>query len=710
MEGLAKSAGTHAAGVVIGDRPLIEYVPLQKLSGKEEILTQWTDVEKAGLLKMDFLGLRNLTILDKAVNNVEAHRHIRLVPKDLPLDDQETFALLQRGETKGIFQLESCGMRDLLTKMKPDQFADIIATSALYRPGPLEGGMVMDYVERKHRRQPVPRVHPIIDEVLAETYGVMVYQEQVMRILNRLGGIELAKAYQCIKAISKKKLDIIAKYREQFIDGAQKNNMSLAQAEELFGLIEKFAGYGFNKSHSTAYGAIAYQTAFFKAHYPAEFMAALLSCGMESTERIAEHTDDCRRMSLEVLPPDVNRSDVEFTVVEHGAPTGRLAAPRRGARPESAPPGENGDTGSTKRSICFGLGAIRGVGLAAMQALVEERRQNGPYRSIFDVAERLDPKQLTKGTLEILNKAGALDVLGGTRAQHELVIDRAVQGAAARQRDKARGQKSLFGEEAPATADAAAQDVLLPETPDWPQNQRLNYEKEVIGFYLSSHPLTQHAGELSGYATHKVAELRDLGDGADVLIGGMIGSIKKAATKKPSRNGHSRYVNFDLEDDKGVVRCIMWPDDFAREGELVQPEAIVLVKGRIDARGREPNIICNKLYTLEAAAKEFTKQVMLKFRRGYHTEDDLQRVRSILSEFPGKTPVALAVDTWLDENAGATEAVDGGGANRVRAWLSVPIQVSARPELKSALEAVLGSDGFRFQSAPNGKSGRSGTA
>lgn len=711
MEGLAKSAGTHAAGVVIGDRPLIEYVPLQKLSGKEDILTQWTDVEKAGLLKMDFLGLRNLSILDKAVQNVEKHRHIRLVPKDLPLDDQPTFALLQRGETKGIFQLESGGMRDLLTKMRPDQFADIIATSALYRPGPLEGGMVMDYVERKHRRQPVPRVHPIIDEVLAETYGVMVYQEQVMRILNRLGGIELAKAYQCIKAISKKKLDIIAKYREQFIDGAQKNNMSLAQAEELFGLIEKFAGYGFNKSHSTAYGAIAYQTAFFKAHYPAEFMAALLSCGMESTERIAEHTDDCRRMGLEVLPPDVNRSDVEFTVVEHSPSNApRLAAPQRGARRETASSTQNGDADTATRAIGFGLGAIRGVGLAAMQALVDERQKNGPYRSIFELAERLDPRHLTKGTLEILNKAGALDCLGGTRPQHELVIDRAVQGAAARQRDKARGQKSLFGEDAPAAPGSESEnDVLLPETPDWPQNQKLNFEREVIGFYLSSHPLTQHAGEISGYATHKVADLRELGDGAEVLIGGMIGSIKKAATKKPSRNGHSRYVNFDLEDDKGVVRCIMWPDDYAREGELVEQEAIVLVKGRIDARGREPNVICNKLYTLEAAAKDFTKQVLLKLRRGYHSEEDLLRVKNILAEFPGKTPVALAVDTWLDDPgmAESTELRPGnGGANRVRAWLSVPLQVSARPELKTALEAVLGSDGYRFQSAPSSRNGR----
>ncbi len=262
LEGLAKSAGTHAAGVVIADRPLEEYIPLQKITGKDDILTQWTDVESAGLLKMDFLGLRNLSILDKAVHNVKKHRGIDIIPNKLPLDDDSTFKLLQRGETKGIFQLESGGMRDLLTRMKPDCFQDIIATSALYRPGPLEGGMVLDYVNVKHGRQEPAKVHPLVDGILEETYGVMVYQEQVMRILNRLGGIELAQSYQCIKAISKKKLPIIAQYREQFIDGAQVNNMSREQAEGLFGLIEKFAGYGFNKSHSTAYGAIAYQTAF----------------------------------------------------------------------------------------------------------------------------------------------------------------------------------------------------------------------------------------------------------------------------------------------------------------------------------------------------------------------------------------------------------------------------------------------------------------
>jgi DNA polymerase-3 subunit alpha len=285
-----------------------------------------------------------------------------------------------------------------------------------------------------------------------------------------------------------------------------------------------------------------------------------------------------------------------------------------------------------------------------------------------------------------------------------------VQGAAAAQRDKARGQKSLFGEDSPAAAgdDSAAADIMVPPADDWPQSAKLAAEKEVLGFYLSSHPLSQHADRLGGFATHKVSQLRDLGDGVEVLIGGMISSIKKAATKKPSRNGHSKYVNFDLEDPDGVVRCIMWPDDFAREGELVEAEAIVLVKGRTDARGREPNIIVNKIYTLDTAEKEFTKQITLKFRRGYHSEGDLQRVRRVLSEYPGRTPVVLVLETWDD----AAETTNGNGngngshaePQRVRAVMSTSIQVSARPELKSALAEVLGPDGFRFQGTPNGKS------
>jgi len=716
IEGLAKSAGTHAAGVVIADKPLSEYVPLQRLSGKQDVLTQWTDVEKAGLLKMDFLGLRNLTILDKSVQNVKKHHGLALVPKDLPLDDKETFALLQRGETKGIFQLESGGMRDLLTKMRPDQFADIIATSALYRPGPLEGGMVMTYVNCKHGREPIPTVHPIVDAVLAETYGVMVYQEQVMRILNRLGGIELASSYKCIKAISKKKLSEIAKYREDFITGSQANGMAAEKAEELFGLIEKFAGYGFNKSHSTAYGAIAYQTAYFKAHYPAEFMAALLSCGMESTERISEHSDDARRMKLAILPPNVNLSDVEFSVITNDkyaqlvppeAANGKSAGKKK-PKPVDAmqlAPEE------IKGRIAFGLGAVRGVGAACMSMIADERNANGPYKNIYDLTERIDPKILTKGNLEILIKAGALDCFAGqgTRAQHFEAVDRAIQSATSKQRDKVKGQKSLFGGDDDSSSTSSGSpmvDASLPSAEDWSHSQKLAFEKEVLGFYMTSHPLTEFADQLGQYSSQKVKELHGLGDGKDVLIGGMIGAIKLATTKQPSRNGHSRYANFDLEDPTGIVRCICWPEDYARLGELIKTESVVLVKGRVDSRGREPNIIANKIYTMADAEKEFTKQVIVKFRRGYHTEQDMKRTRDVLGRYPGKTPVMLFLDTWEDAKSngngnGNGDGHDDGGAGRtaLRCIVTTPMSVTCSPDLRRDLLDSLGAQGFRFLSA-----------
>ncbi len=718
LEGLAKSAGTHAAGVVIADRPLVEYVPLQKITGRDDILTQWTDVEKAGLLKMDFLGLRNLTILDRAVKNVKRHRGVDIVPKDLPLDDKPTFALLQRGETKGIFQLESGGMRDLLTKMRPDKFEDIIATSALYRPGPLEGGMVTTYVECKNGRQAVAKIHPIVDPVLHETYGVMVYQEQVMRILNRLGGIELASSYKCIKAISKKKLDDIAKYKDQFVEGAKGNNMSEEQALELFGLIDKFAGYGFNKSHSTAYGAIAYQTAYLKAHYPGEFMAALLSCEMESSERIAEHADDARRMQLELLPPNVNLSDVEFTVVEEVEETeGREPkSQKKGARGKGQVTSDKPEMSSPQRSfrkIAFGMGAIRGVGDAPVRAIMEERGKSGPYKNIFDLCERIDPKVLQKGALEMLIKAGALDCLGPNRAQHLAAVERATQAAVNRHRDKAKGQRNLF--DAPPKAGAAQvaePEVTLPPAEDIPHGQKLALEKEVLGFYLTSHPLTEFAPQLTAYTQNQVKDLREMEDGKECVLGGMIGAIKLAATKKPSRNGHSKYVNFDLEDSTGVVRCIMWPDDYATHGEKIKKDAIILIRGRIDARSREPNVIINKLLTLEQAEKEFTRQILIKFRRGFHSETDMQRVRDLLLRHPGKTPVVLVIDTWEETSPrqgtnghdtnghtgnGHPPGATAAGRTLLKAYLTISAMVAAGSELKQELTAILGPDGFRFQ-------------
>ncbi len=658
LEGLTRSAGTHAAGVVVSDAPIDNYIPLQTITGKEDVITQWDGphVEKAGLLKMDFLGLRNLTILYKAVKNVKKHRGLDIDPIKLPLDDQQTYELLQRGETKGVFQFESGGIRDLLTKMKPDKFNDIIATSALYRPGPLEGGMVMDYVDVKNGRKAPNKVHPLVDAVLEETYGVMVYQEQVMRILNRVGGIELADAYKCIKAISKKKEKTIASYFDEYVKGAVARGVNQKVAIDLFELIKKFAGYGFNKSHSTAYGAVSYQTAYLKAHYPAEFMAALLTCGMEDSERISEHTDDARRMKIKIVPADINTSEAEFAVV-----------------------GED--------EVSFGMGAIKGLGGPVVAAIAAERQANGPFKDIFDLTERIDPKVLQKGALEILIKAGALDSLGPNRAQHTAAVERAVAGAAAMQKDKQRGQKSLFGGDdepsAPAAAPGApANSGLLPEAADWTHSQKLAAEKEVIGFYLTNHPLTQYSDKLDKHATHNNKQLGDLEDGTEVLLGGMIASIKKAQTKKPSRNGHSKYVNFDLEDPTGIVRCIMWPEDYSRLGEKVQPEAVVFLKGKVDRRSREPNVIVNQLLTVEEADKNFTSQIAINFKRGLHSERDMTRAKQILESFPGKTDVILIIDTPDPNDA----------EQHFRFVLSTPSQfkVSCSSEMQTQLHDVLG--------------------
>ena len=691
VEGLARSMGTHAAGVVVADVPLDTVVPLQKITGKKDIITQWDGptIEDIGLLKMDFLGLRNLTILDKSVKNVQrVEPDFTLLDVQNNLTDKKTFALLQRGETKGVFQLESGGMRDLLTKMKPDCFEDIIATSALYRPGPLEGGMVMEYVDVKNKRKQPRKVHPVVDEVLAETYGVMVYQEQVMRILNRVGNVELASAYKCIKAISKKKQAIIDSFHDEYIAGAESNGISTKMAEELWNLIVAFAGYGFNKSHSTAYGLIAYETAYLKAHYPVQFMAALLSCGMESSERIAEHVDDARRQDIEVLPPDINASEVEFAVV-----------------------GE---------SISFGMGAIKGVGEAALEALVAERTENGPFTDIFDLTERVDPKALNKSALETLIRVGALDNLPGNRAQLLEVLDRAVQSALAAAKDKASGQMNLFGGDDNEPEEEEGAQLNLPDVPDWPKPQKLAAEKECLGFYLTSHPLAQHSKRIGRYAQTTNKQLADAEDGEIVTIAGMVGSIKIATARKTNANGLNKYANFDLEDATGIIRCIAWPSDYDRFKELIKTENILIVQGKVDRRGREPNIVANRLLTLDQADKEFTAQVAIKFDRGIHSLDDVEQVRRVVGRYPGSTDVILVVDSFdpdanetpvataqneaSDEASQATavataEPATSEESSRVRFILttSKDCQVSVGPEFQQALKDAIGEDYYELR-------------
>ncbi len=665
IEGLARNVGTHAAAVVIADRPLTEYVPLQRVQNKDEIITQWAmgDVERAGLLKMDFLGSARLTILSKAIDLIEQTTGTRVDPYKFPLDDKPTFALLCRGETKGVFQLESGGIRDLLQKMKPDSFLDIIATNALYRPGPLEGGMVDDYVQVKHGRKKPEYKHPVMKEILEETHGVMVYQEQVMRILNSLGDIPLPSAYTCIKAISKKKLETIAKFRSEFAAGAEKKGMSNRESMELFGLIEHFAGYGFNKSHSTAYALIAYITAYLKAHYPVEFMAALLSGDMpdrnfKKKDSLVEHREDCVRMGIEVLPPDVNRSYPEFTVVDDGG----------------------------KKKIAFGLGAIKGCGGNAAHAIVAARRTGGPIRSLFDFCARIDPAACNRTAIESLVKAGAFDSVGGRRAATMAAVDRALQTGAAELADRRSGQKGLFTD-ADDDNDPAAASVSLPDIPEWDERQRLGFEKEVLGFYLASHPLAEHAAKFKTYTTHATTAIPTVPHRTEVVLGGMLASLKFSHTKNPRPGStNTKYVMFDLEDMDGMVRCIVWPEQFAEFGHLVQPDAILLVRGAVDRRpgSEESNLIINELIPLDELAARYTQGIEIRLQEDAGAADRLERLYEILRGYPGKCRVEIQL-----------VLADGAQARLV----SEKVRVAVEPELRSRLDDLLGTGQVRLITA-----------
>jgi DNA polymerase-3 subunit alpha len=660
IEGLARNVGTHAAAVVIADRPLVEYVPLQRVTGKEEVITQWAmgDVERAGLMKMDFLGLRYLTVVAKTLDIIAATTGSRPDPFAFPLDDAATFALLCRGETKGIFQLESGGIRDLLQRMKPDHFLDIVAVNALYRPGPLEGGMVDEYVNVKHARKRAEFLHPVMRDVLGETHGVMVYQEQVMRILERLGGIELSSAYTCIKAISKKKLETIAAFREQFVKGAQAQGLSKQQADEVFALIEKFAGYGFNKSHSTAYALLAWQTAYLKTHHPREFMAALLSGDItgrnfKKKDALVEHVEDCRRMGIEVSPPDVNASLPDFSVSE-----GR---------------------------ILFGLAAIKGCGVQAAEAIAADRGRQGPYRDLHDFCSRLDPSVVNKTAIENLAKAGALDGLGGHRGAILAGIERAMAAGAARLADRKSGQKNLFAAfDAPAAGPAAAAEPSpLPDVPPLSDLEMRSGEKEVLGYYVHSHPLAEHKDLLDSLCTHGTAGLGGVKAKGEVVIGGLVSALKLSNTKQ-ARPGstHTRYAMFDLEDMDGLVRTICWPEDYARLGEAIQPDAVIVVAGSIDRRAgsEETNLVVNEIVPIADARRLPARSVTVRVAEGTHDTTSLDRLAELVGRHPGAVPLRLVIDL-----------ADGS-----RVLLEADRhQVAWSPELHAAMTDLLGPGSVR---------------
>jgi DNA polymerase III subunit alpha len=634
LEGMNRNVGTHAAGVVIANGAITDYVPVQRVvrkadsddgenGGKGEIavVTQWEMgvLEKVGMLKMDFLGLRTLTLLDNALKLIKKTRGIDIDLYKLPLDDKGVYQLLQRGDAKGVFQLEGEGIRELLKRMRPDNIRDLIAVLALYRPGPLEGGMVDEYIECKHGRKKPVYPHPVMEEVLSETYGVMVYQEQVMRILNRLGGIDLAKAYACIKAISKKNDSIINARKADFVAGAKERGMDTRKAEAIFEMIVKFGGYGFNKSHTAAYAQIGYQTAYLKHHYPAEFMAALLSSEIDDGNKrdmLVDHIADARKMGIEVLPPDVNRGMSTFDVQNN--------------------------------RIVFGLTAIKGLGRGAAEEIVRARNASGKFKDIFDFFERVDRRIVQKAAVVRMVQAGAFDTFG-KRSAHFGAVDRAHQAGEERAADRRRGQKSfldMFETEEGAVDHGPDSQQGLPDLPEWPEREKLKFEKEALDFYMSSHPLAQHDEQLRRFRTHEAGELAKGKNGTEGRLGGMIVNLEVRTANK-GRNQGRKYATFRIEDFTGTVRCIMWSDEYARFQELMIPDAVHLFEGTLNwaAERAEPDFQVKKVMTIEEARREFTKSLLIKLPYG-DDEGSLRKLDAVglvLKRYRGACPVYLSV-------------------------------------------------------------------
>ena len=628
LEGMCRHASVHAAGVVVADQPLENFLPLYKAADSDDLITQFDGptVEKVGLLKMDFLGLRTLSTIERARELVKLAKGKDIDPRKLDLTDKETLQLFADGKTKGIFQFESAGMRDLLQKMKPDRVDDLIAANALYRPGPMT--LIDDYNARKHG-QAWSLPHPIMEKILGETYGIMVYQEQVMQILNQLGDLPLARAYRLIKAISKKKHKTIQAERDTFIAGAVAKGVDRKTVEEIFALIERFGGYGFNKSHSTQYAILAFQTAYFKHYYPTEFMAALLTFEMVSSDKVAEYIDECKQMRIDVLPPDVNECFADFTVIyDH---------------PENIKGQLKGGSTAGHECIRFGLAAVKGVGAKAVEDIIRARQEVGRFESLYHFCQSIDTRSVNKGALEALIKAGALDTLGGHRAQMLAALEDAIAGAARLQKDKQQGQMSFFdtfAEDETIKADSEK----LPDVAPWPESQMLQFEKEALGMYVTSHPLAQFAEHIDRYSTAHSHELSEMAANAEVIIGGIISRIRFMVTKN-GRGAGSRMAMITLEDLNGSVDAVIFPDTLAQYDHLVEAERMVFLRGNLDFRREDPSIRTNAVYDMTRAAEELTHAVSIDLAGEPVETKRLQELRHLCQTHPGRCPVYLNLRT-----------------------------------------------------------------
>jgi len=597
LEGLARHASTHAAGVVISDRPLIKHLPLAK--GKRgEVVTQFDMkcIEKIGLIKFDLLGLRNLTVMKNACDLIRKGGRTPPDLSKLDLTDAKTFKLLGASQTTGVFQLESSGMKDLLGRMQPTCFEDIIALVALYRPGPLDSGMHDAFVERKNGKVPVTYIVPELEPILADTYGVILYQEQVMKIAAELADYSMAEADNLRKAMGKKIGHMMAEERQRFLARSQEKGVPAEKAKEIFDLMEKFGRYGFNKAHSAAYAMIAFQTAFLKAHFPVELMAAILTSEMHSTEAVVKYIAECRDQGIEVLPPDINHSETDFTV-EDGA-------------------------------IRFGLVAVKNVGQGAIESILEARIAGGPFESLFDFCERVDLRKVNRRVIESLIKCGAFDCTGTRRSQMMTVLDEAMEVGQKIQRDRADGQISLFD-----LFSTRGVDVVHPKLPDleeWDEDERLGYEKESLGFFVTGHPLTRYESLVAKYANTDCLQVRECSDGVTVRVAGLVRELKRYNDKKGDV-----MAFMTLEDLGGFVEVTLFSSVYAAARDLVQEEAALFVEGRVTKDERSVKILADSVVPIDAVDELWTTSIRLSLDMTRLDKEKLRKLREILREHQG---------------------------------------------------------------------------
>src|SRR6266446_6492466 len=649
LEGLSRNAGVHAAGVVIADRDLSDYIPLCRDVKGNDVISQYPmgPLNDLGLLKMDFLGLKTLTVIEDTLALIHK-REPEFSLKNIPLDDADSFALYNHCETIGLFQMESGGMTSTAKQFDVRKIDDIIALIALYRPGPMD--LIGDYIKRKRGLMKIRYEHPLLEEICAETYGVMIYQEQVMAAASKLAGYSLAQGDLLRRAMGKKDKEKMAKERRNFIDGcARTNKIPEKKANAIFDLLEKFAGYGFNKSHSAAYGVISYQTAYLKAHYPVEFMAGLLSNEINNTEKISVFVGECKRMGISILPPDVNRSGLKFV------PEMREGPQRPGNRDTEVSPGFN--------AIRYGLAAIKHVGTGAMEAAIREREQRGDFHSLEDFCSRLDSRVANRKMLESLVKGGAFDFLGRDRAELFARIDEALTASAAAQRDRVAGQVSLFDE---TTAPTTSRTRSI--TP-WSEHEKLSYEKELLGFYVSGHPLDAYVDSFATKNYRTIASLGDLDDRASFKIAGALVQIDKKFTRREGKP----FAVVWVEDLSGTLEVVLWNEVYMKVADALAPGRVVEIRGTVDKRDEAVRAIAENVTTLArekangtAANEGWTSgsqqsAVLLQFSPAA-TSNELREVREILTSSPGRRPVQLLFDratgNSLRVDAGADFCVD----------------------------------------------------